>query len=89
MAQCLKTTGTANPLVLIDEIDKLGRGDSVVCPDVVLVEVTCCVKLCVSKKSSHADGCSMVCLDCRSCRLLVLCAEAAAWLPPILLKLLD
>eukprot|EP00891_Asterochloris_glomerata_P009190 jgi/Astpho2/9190/e_gw1.00137.52.1_t len=26
MAQCLKTTGTANPLVLIDEIDKLGRG---------------------------------------------------------------
>lgn len=26
IVQCLKTTGTANPLVLIDEIDKLGRG---------------------------------------------------------------
>ncbi|KAJ7562500.1 hypothetical protein O6H91_03G071600 [Diphasiastrum complanatum] len=28
MVQCLKTTGTANPLVLIDEIDKLGRGNT-------------------------------------------------------------
>jgi len=26
MIQCLKTTGTMNPLVLIDEIDKLGTG---------------------------------------------------------------
>lgn len=26
IVQCLKSTGTANPLVLIDEIDKLGRG---------------------------------------------------------------
>eukprot|EP00899_Mesostigma_viride_P029423 jgi/Mesvir1/9666/Mv12151-RA.1 len=26
MVQCLKATGTNNPLVLIDEIDKLGRG---------------------------------------------------------------
>lgn len=26
MVQCLKTTGTMNPLVLIDEIDKLGMG---------------------------------------------------------------
>ncbi|KAJ9508111.1 hypothetical protein QJQ45_021406, partial [Haematococcus lacustris] len=26
MVQCLKTTQTSNPLVLIDEIDKLGRG---------------------------------------------------------------
>lgn len=26
LAQCLKTTGTMNPLVLIDEIDKLGTG---------------------------------------------------------------
>ncbi|XP_044499761.1 lon protease homolog, mitochondrial-like isoform X2 [Mangifera indica] len=26
MVQCLKIVGTANPLVLIDEIDKLGRG---------------------------------------------------------------
>ncbi|OAY69744.1 Lon protease, mitochondrial [Ananas comosus] len=26
MVQCLKAVGTANPLVLIDEIDKLGRG---------------------------------------------------------------
>ena len=26
MVQCLKSTGTNNPLVLIDEIDKLGRG---------------------------------------------------------------
>ena len=26
--QCLKTTGTANPVILIDEIDKLGRGHS-------------------------------------------------------------
>ncbi len=24
--QCLKSTGTSNPLILIDEIDKLGRG---------------------------------------------------------------
>ena len=28
MVQCLKLTGTSNPLVLIDEIDKLGRGAS-------------------------------------------------------------
>ncbi|XP_050387714.1 lon protease homolog 1, mitochondrial-like [Argentina anserina] len=28
MVQCLKTVGTANPLILIDEIDKLGRGHS-------------------------------------------------------------
>ncbi len=26
LVQCLKTTGTSNPLVLIDEVDKLGRG---------------------------------------------------------------
>ncbi|KAJ8543565.1 hypothetical protein K7X08_006088 [Anisodus acutangulus] len=26
MVQCLKSVGTANPLVLIDEIDKMGRG---------------------------------------------------------------
>ena len=26
MVQCLKATGSSNPLVLIDEIDKLGRG---------------------------------------------------------------
>ena len=24
--QCLKTTGSSNPLILIDEIDKLGKG---------------------------------------------------------------
>uniref|UniRef100_A0A0E0CZH4 Lon protease homolog, mitochondrial n=1 Tax=Oryza meridionalis TaxID=40149 RepID=A0A0E0CZH4_9ORYZ len=28
MVQCLKSVGTSNPLVLIDEIDKLGRGYS-------------------------------------------------------------
>ncbi|XP_021734461.1 lon protease homolog 1, mitochondrial-like [Chenopodium quinoa] len=28
MVQCLKSVGTANPLVLIDEIDKLGRGNT-------------------------------------------------------------
>lgn len=28
MVQCLKSTGTNNPLVLIDEIDKLGRGEA-------------------------------------------------------------
>ena len=28
IVQCLKSTGTSNPLVLIDEIDKLGRGGS-------------------------------------------------------------
>ena len=26
LIQCLKTVGTANPLILIDEVDKLGRG---------------------------------------------------------------
>ena len=26
LIQCLKTTGESNPVVLIDEIDKLGRG---------------------------------------------------------------
>ena len=26
LVQCLKAVGTSNPLVLIDEIDKLGRG---------------------------------------------------------------
>ena len=29
MVQCLKSTATSNPLVLIDEIDKLGRGNQV------------------------------------------------------------
>lgn len=28
IVQCLKATKSANPLVLIDEIDKLGRGHS-------------------------------------------------------------
>lgn len=28
LVQCLKSTGSSNPLVLIDEIDKLGRGKS-------------------------------------------------------------
>ena len=31
MVQCLKSTETSNPLVLIDEIDKLGRG-ALSCP---------------------------------------------------------
>lgn len=31
MVQCLKSTETSNPLVLIDEIDKLGRG-ALLCP---------------------------------------------------------
>ena len=31
MVQCLKSTETSNPLVLIDEIDKLGRG-VLLCP---------------------------------------------------------
>lgn len=26
VVQCLKSTGTSNPFVLIDEVDKLGRG---------------------------------------------------------------
>ena len=26
LIQCLKATGAANPVVLIDEVDKLGRG---------------------------------------------------------------
>lgn len=29
--QCLKTVGTSNPLVLIDEVDKLGRDRCVMC----------------------------------------------------------
>jgi hypothetical protein len=32
MVQCLKLTGTSNPLVLIDEIDKLGRGAPIAAP---------------------------------------------------------
>ena len=30
VVQCLKSTATSNPLVLIDEIDKLGRGGTFV-----------------------------------------------------------
>ena len=26
LVQCLKSTGVSNPVVLIDEVDKLGRG---------------------------------------------------------------
>ena len=33
MVQCLKSTETSNPLVLIDEIDKLGRGALLRPPD--------------------------------------------------------
>ena len=37
IVQCLKSTGTSNPLVLIDEIDKLGRGGSLAdCPTSML-----------------------------------------------------
>ena len=32
VVQALKTVGTSNPLVLIDEIDKLGRGDPACTP---------------------------------------------------------
>lgn len=47
--QCLKSTGTTNPLVLIDEIDKLGsghRGD----PAAALLEVLVSEKNCILKK---------------------------------------
>ena len=86
MAQCLKTTGTANPLVLIDEIDKLGRGDFIFSSMTAQDEVTSCVKWCASRQGSKAEGCSETCLDTRApVGLLMLCAEAAAWLAPILL----
>ena len=62
MAQCLKTTGTANPLVLIDEIDKLGRGESMLCFHVVQSEVTCRKSWCGSKKGSRAEGSGKACL---------------------------
>ena len=41
MVQCLKTTGTSNPLVLIDEIDKLGRGYQVCDTNHALLFVFC------------------------------------------------
>ncbi|XP_022965560.1 lon protease homolog 1, mitochondrial [Cucurbita maxima] len=39
MVQCLKNVGTANPLVLIDEIDKLGRGGHAGDPASALLEL--------------------------------------------------
>ena len=47
MVQCLKSTGTSNPMVLIDEIDKLGRGallhsDCLRCAVLCLHAMLCC-----------------------------------------------
>ena len=44
MVQCLKSTETSNPLVLIDEIDKLGRG-------------ACCF-LSLSLRASSSSSCA-------------------------------
>ena len=48
MVQCLKLTGTSNPLVLIDEIDKLGRGAPLhltitgfAVPDSIMIQAWC------------------------------------------------
>lgn len=43
MVQCLKSTGTGNPMVLIDEIDKLGRGLTLSSSDFCRVMLCCLV----------------------------------------------
>ena len=55
MAQCLKTTGTANPLVLIDEIDKLGRGESMSCISIIFK-----MRWCVSYVIFHCHSIHVV-----------------------------
>lgn len=64
MVQCLKSTGTGNPMVLIDEIDKLGRG------------LTLCSELCyVMLYFLHWIACGLVAFDiwcCMICMLTVL-----------------
>ena len=51
MVQCLKSTETSNPLVLIDEIDKLGRG-VLSCPSAMSKPCMCLA--CVIRKE-HAE----------------------------------
>lgn len=43
IVQCLKSTGTSNPLVLIDEIDKLGRGELAGCRATAACKLYCVV----------------------------------------------
>ena len=67
MVQCLKSTGTSNPMVLIDEIDKLGRGEQsqrIGC-GVLCCAVLCCAVLCCAVLHPYAVPCS-ACCDCCS-----------------------
>lgn len=43
MVQCLKSVGSSNPLVLIDEIDKLGRGECNVCVSIWSQHILTCI----------------------------------------------
>ncbi len=44
LVQCLKATGVANPLVMIDEIDKLGRGGYQVRAPSLRIVTSCVLK---------------------------------------------
>ena len=70
LIQCLKTTGTVNPVVLIDEIDKLGhgyQGD----PASALLEV-----LDPSQNGTFMDHYLVCRIQCEAFRLFLLLVES-------------
>ena len=52
MVQCLKSTETSNPLVLIDEIDKLGRG-ALSCPSAMSRLCICLARVVRKEHAEH------------------------------------
>ncbi len=65
MVQCLKSTETSNPLVLIDEIDKLGRG-VLLCPS--------------TKRTAYGIPLSILCLSLVAKRDFPTCYEPSLYL---------
>ena len=72
VVQCLKSTGTSNPMVLIDEIDKLGRGEL---SSALRYAMLCCAVLCcciLSCTVCHAVlSCAVLCCAVLCCALFM------------------
>lgn len=73
MVQCLKSTGTSNPMVLIDEIDKLGRGELSVSN---LLRCACCpmpAALCLLRCACCTVSAALHAILCFSCACCAMC----------------
>jgi hypothetical protein len=79
MVQCLKSTGSSNPLVLIDEIDKLGRGHTGEAGDTCLTLRRAQSVVHFQTPESHSNTPTKSHVACYSCcRQPCLCAARAA-----------